>query len=72
MLTNAIKYQPDEDVLSIKQLKFPYLILMNNKNFITELIIFKFFEKNHKIPDTVSICFITNKTPISIVSLLRK
>ena len=45
---------------------------MNDKNFISELIIFKFFEKNHKIPDTVSICLITNKTPISIVSLLRK
>ncbi len=45
---------------------------MNDKNFISELIIFKFFEKNHKTPDTVSICLITNKTPISIVSLLRK
>ena len=44
MLTNPIKYQPDEDVLSINNKKFPYLRLLNDKNFISELIIFRFFE----------------------------
>ena len=31
-----------------------------------------FLENHYKMPDTAIICLIENKTPIAIVSLLRK